>query len=110
MAKVIGALLSLEARGQFHNTLVFQHKRQGICKFKFPVKYLKTPLQIKMRYIYGQCVGTWRCMSAEQKEYYKSIKYKNSMTGFNMFYKLFMKVRIHATYGVTIYGVVFYGA
>ena len=67
MAKVIAPLLSLEARGQFHNTLVFQHRRQGICKFKYPVKYLKTPLQIKMRYIYGQCVGTWRCLTDEQK-------------------------------------------
>lgn len=114
MVKIIGPLLSREARGKIAERLVFSLRPSGQqVRFQRKQKDLSTELRISQREIYSEAVSAWNILPDLEKLEWKEQAKGFDLTGYNMFVQLylnnFVNGRAKALYGIAIFGNTIYG-
>lgn len=97
MARVTGALLSIEAQGTFGGALVFaRYPRSGIVKRKRVARAPydpKTPTQIFNRFYFSNVVAIWKSLDAIEKQTLDTLGNIVSYSGFNLYVKRYRERR-----------------
>jgi len=93
MAKVKGALLSMEARGSFATSLIYTKGKQGqIVRGYYKPNNQASPSQIDNRLKFTEAKIEWDLLSLEEKLSYNISAKQYNISGFNLFTKEYMNL------------------
>jgi len=86
MAKIKGALLSLEAKGAFAKALIFTNGKQGqnVRKFHQPTG-LPSEAQTTQREFFKEAKDAWNNLTAPEKLSWNQFAEVHNLTGYNLF-------------------------
>jgi len=105
--KVLGALMSMEAKGKIGERLVFSKRASGQqARFQKAQKDVLTDARILQRSIYKDAVTAWNFLTLVEKASYIDIAKQYHYTGYNLFISEYI---LSSLYGVCFYGVDSFG-
>lgn len=108
--KLKNPCLSFEARGQFGDIIIFQHRnKQNLAYQKKIIENRSINGRKVARIDYSECVYAWKIIFSADKIKWENLGRVMRMIGINLFVKWWFTELFNSRYGVGYYGGTRYG-